>query len=115
MERHAFRSAGCELSPYALEGLDIPYRCRVCDPTPVRTQYRVPAVPDNDRFWLSAGVGYEFQDAWKFSLSYAHEFVKDADSALRPSTTAPEAIKGNLIGKYTGSVDIVAAQVVYRF
>ena len=85
------------------------------DPTPVRTQYRVPAVPDNDRFWLSAGIGYELHDAWKFSLSYAHEFMKDADSALRPSATAPEAIKGNLIGKYTGSVDIVAAQVVYRF
>lgn len=85
------------------------------DPTPVRTQYRVPAIPDNDRFWLSAGVGYELHDAWKFSLSYAHEFVKDADSALRPSATSAETIKGNLIGKYKGSVDIIAAQVVYRF
>jgi long-chain fatty acid transport protein len=107
-------SLGLNYRPFALPGWV--FRTGVAyDPTPVKANYRIPAIPDNDRFWVAAGVGYELYENWKLSLSYAHEFIRDATSALRPAVGSSDAIRGQLNGKYKGSVNIVAAQFVYKF
>lgn len=35
-------------------------------------------LPDNNRYWLAAGVGYKFSPALSVDLGYSHLFVKDS-------------------------------------
>ncbi len=85
------------------------------DPTPVKKQYRIPAIPDNDRYWLTAGVGYEPNKTWNLAASYAYEYLPRSKSELRPTLASSEGVRGNLIGKTKASVHIVSVQAVYRF
>lgn len=42
------------------------------DQSPIRSaEYRTPRLPDSDRIWLSAGIGYQAGD-WSLNASYAH-------------------------------------------
>lgn len=85
------------------------------DPSAVRDSYRTPAVPDQDRHWAALGATWTPTEAkgLSFSVNYAHEFVRKAKSNLRP--TGDQAIRGNLIGSYKAKVDLVSAQVNWRF
>jgi len=88
------------------------------DTTPVQDAYRTPRLPDNDRTWLSIGARYAPgpTSAWWLDFGYTHIFISDASSNL-PYAGAPtgEAARGALRGSYKNSVDIVAAQVGFRF
>lgn len=85
------------------------------DPSAVRDSYRIPAVPDQDRHWAALGATWSPAAAkgLTFSINYAHEFVRKAKSNIRP--TGEQAIRGNLIGSYKASVDLVSAQIKWRF
>jgi len=88
------------------------------DTTPVQDAYRSPRLPDADRVWLSFGARYTPGPTanWWLDVGYAHIFIDEASSNL-PFAGAPasEAARGALRGTYTGSVDIVSAQVGLRF
>lgn len=80
------------------------------DETPVKTAYRTPRVPDNNRLWLALGAGYKFSEAFSADLGYAHLFIRDPDSELR---NKPET--GYLTGYYDAAVDIFALEASYTF
>jgi long-chain fatty acid transport protein len=88
------------------------------DTTPVRDTYRTPRLPDTDRVWLSIGA----RDApgpassWWLDFGYTHIFMSDGSSNL-PYAGAPaaESARGALRGTYRNRVDILAAQVGFRF
>ena len=86
------------------------------DPTPVQNSYRTPRIADNDRFWLSIGATWRPTPNWAISGAYSHLFANN-DSVnltdLGPGTV--NYLKGSLSGIYNVSVDIVSAQVTYRF
>lgn len=82
------------------------------DQSPVPdAQHRTPRIPDNDRTWLALGISYASNDHLSYDLGYAHLFVNDA--AINNSTEG--SIRHNLQGTYQISIDILSAQLNYRF
>jgi long-chain fatty acid transport protein len=76
----------------------------------VKTAYRTPRIPDNDRIWISIGAGYQINDDLRVDLSYAHLFMNDQKSNLRNNPA-----QGNLVGEYESSIDIFAVEGVFTF
>lgn len=76
----------------------------------VKTAYRTPRIPDNDRVWVSLGAGCQITDDLRVDASYAHLFIRDGNSQL---TNKPEA--GFLVGEYESSINIFALEGVWTF
>ncbi|HET6521835.1 MAG TPA: porin, partial [Geminicoccaceae bacterium] len=79
------------------------------DETPVPDRTRTPAVPDNDRLWLAAGLGYRLTERASLDLGYAHLFVEDGDINLT------DPVQGNLRGATDNAADMVGLQLNWRF
>lgn len=69
--------------------------------SPVPDATRTPRVPDNDRFWLSAGASYKLSDTMTANLAYSHVFVKKG--GINQTTGAP------LVANFKQHIDIVSA------
>jgi long-chain fatty acid transport protein len=82
------------------------------DETPIpRDSLRSPRVPGNDRTWLTLGTTYRYSPNLTFDFGYAHIFVDDPKL---------KDVKDNdelhlLSGEYDASVDILSAQVNWKF
>lgn len=86
------------------------------DQTPVQAAERTPRIPDNDRYWLSAGVSYQVMPNVILTGSYTHIFVSDATVNLQdPGPANTNLLRGNLAAHYRASVDIVTAQIRFAF
>lgn len=84
------------------------------DETPVPDgAHRTPRIPDSDRIWAAAGVGYAINDALSIDLGYAHIFVKDP--VVAKPLDAENRLRGALTGTYQAQVDIVGAQLAWTF
>jgi long-chain fatty acid transport protein len=81
------------------------------DKSPVNDTDRTARLPDNNRLWLSVGGQYRLSKDGTLDFGYAHLFIKDASIDQNASATG----NGHLVGTYKGSVDILGAQVAYRF
>ena len=82
------------------------------DESPVPdAQHRTPRIPDNNRTWMTFGLNYAHSERLSFDAGYAHLFVKN--STINNTTEA--AVANNLQGTYKNSVDILSAQMNYRF
>jgi len=77
-------------------------------PVPSAT-FRTPRIPDNDRHWVTAGVGFRLDEHLSVDLSYAHLFVGDTAIANTLATGH------TLIGTYDSSVDIFSFQLNTSF
>lgn len=47
--------------------------------SPINDENRSMRLPDADRFWLSAGASYKFNDRLSIDAAYTHIFVEDGD------------------------------------
>jgi long-chain fatty acid transport protein len=87
------------------------------DKTPIpNADLRTPRVPGNSRTWLAVGAGYHYSDTLSFDVGYAHLFVDDTritSADAHSPTLSPGAHKLN--GKYDASVNILSAQVNWKF
>lgn len=79
------------------------------DPTPVKTAYRTPRVPDADRTWLSFGAQYKASANGTWDFGYAHLFMKDAP------INKTEPGRGTLTGNYESNVHILSVQYSHTF
>ncbi|HEU5019050.1 MAG TPA: outer membrane protein transport protein [Pseudolabrys sp.] len=52
--------------------------------SPITDDVRTPRLPDNDRYWVSAGLSYNITKALAFDLAYSHIFVKSTSVAIAP-------------------------------
>jgi long-chain fatty acid transport protein len=78
------------------------------DETPITSaQTRSPRIPDNNRYFLSAGLRWQPCSFVAFDVGYAHLFVQDATIDFTDSTGH------NLRGKFSDSVDIVSAAITF--
>ena len=79
------------------------------DPTPVRDQFRTARLPDSDRYWLAAGIGYRWTANLRFDAAYVHIFVGNVPINELSQT-------GDLlVGHYSNHIDILSLSAVYRF
>jgi long-chain fatty acid transport protein len=90
------------------------------DETPVpKDSLRSPRVPDNDRTWVTLGLTYRHTPNLTFDFGYAHIFVDDPK--LKGVVDNHDPSKGettgvhSLSGEYDASVDILSAQVNWKF
>jgi len=88
------------------------------DESPVPDVDRTPRIPDQDRTWLALGAQFRLSKTAALDFGYVHVFVKDASSNLCPPAAAATfacAGRNNLVGNYEASVDIISAQLTYKF
>jgi long-chain fatty acid transport protein len=72
------------------------------DKTPVSEAYRTARVPDQDRYWLAAGLSYRAIANATIDFGYAHLFVPGA--TIRETSSTGDVLSGS----YSSSVDIVS-------
>lgn len=79
------------------------------DKTPTKDETRTPRLPDQDRFWVAAGVQYRVSKSGVLEIGYAHEFVRDA------AVNVTVAGAGSLVGKFADQADILSVQYSHSF
>ena len=93
------------------------------DETPVPSDsLRSPRVPDADRTWLTFGLTYSHTPNLSFDFGYAHLFVDDPEldgvsDNNDPTQQFPAGLTGfhSISGSYDAAVDILSAQINWRF
>jgi len=86
--------------------------------SPVTDAVRGPAIPDNDRTWVSIGATYNYNAKITLDLAYSHGFVKSAPINITAASGNPLFAIGAGTS-YTGNVDshfdIISLGLRYRF
>ncbi len=95
---------------------DLTFRTGVAyDQKAVEDKYhRTARIPDNDRTWLSLGMGYRFSEMIGMDLGYSHIFV-DTTPIENIYESSQEALNHTLKGEFEASVDIFSAQLTLKF
>jgi len=84
--------------------------------SPVSDQVRTPAVPDNDRLWVSVGASWQVFKGFTFDLAYSHLFVKDPNVNITAASGNPW-FNGSVsyVGTTDAHIDILSGSLVWRF
>jgi long-chain fatty acid transport protein len=82
------------------------------DETNVPENNRTARLPDADRTWVALGAQWNPGGAFVVDVGYAHLFVDDA--AINQNDGNQQA-RGLLLGEQQSSIDIVSAQLSYKF
>jgi long-chain fatty acid transport protein len=83
--------------------------------SPITDQVRTPLLPDNDRFWLSAGGTYQWSPKLSFDLAYTHIFVKSTPINVTAASGNPWWNGVDYIGDVSSHVDIISVAMKYRW
>jgi len=85
------------------------------DETPIPSPKRRTArLPGNDRTWLSFGVSYLYSQQLTFDFGYSHLFVDKARIENTFESSVP-TLAATLDGEYDGAVDILSAQLNWKY
>lgn len=103
-------------------GIDYQYNDRMIlrtgiayDETPVPSpERRTPRLPGSDRTWLSFGMSYLYSEQLSFDLGYSHLFIDDAEIENEFESSVP-TLAATLVGDYEASVDILSAQLNWKY
>lgn len=80
------------------------------DETPIRSEeFRTPRIPDNNRYFVSAGMRWAATHSIDVDLAYAHLFVSD------PNVDLLDTQGHELIGAFDANVNIVSASLTLRW
>ncbi|NDV60875.1 hypothetical protein G0Q06_00245 [Puniceicoccales bacterium CK1056] len=72
--------------------------------------YRSPRIPDENRVWISLGMGYKVSDTLKVDVGFVHIFVDDP-VIDNPTHTPGEYLKGTM----DATVDILSVSGTWKF
>jgi long-chain fatty acid transport protein len=86
------------------------------DTTPTVDQYRSTRVPDGDRTWATAGLGFKVNKNVEVNLSYAHVFIKTEPLNRTDLIYAGTAAQITSVTRSTntGNADEVAASMTFK-
>ena len=85
------------------------------DETPVpNAEHRTARVPGNSRRWISLGVGYKMKKDMNLDVGYSHLFISDTPINNTFESGVP-TLAATLNGTYQASVDILSAQLVWKY
>lgn len=77
-------------------------------------EFRTPRIPDSDRYWLAAGLGYELWEGTTINLAYTYVAVDDGRIDL--SSADPEnTFRGDLSADAEGDVHLFLVNGVMKF
>ncbi|WP_188311796.1 OmpP1/FadL family transporter [Salinarimonas soli] len=79
----------------------------------VTDRVRTTRISDNDRWGVSAGVGYKLSNRFAVDVSYAHYFIKDAPVNIVPGHPSFSGVSYQGVAK--PSVDVLAVGLTYRW
>jgi long-chain fatty acid transport protein len=82
------------------------------DETPVPDETRTPRLPDTDRTWVALGARWQPSPAVLMDFGYAHLFSDTVPLNQDAGNVATSALLG---GQQHSDIDIISAQLVYRF
>jgi long-chain fatty acid transport protein len=82
------------------------------DETPVPDSTRTPRLPDSDRTWVAIGARWQPSAAVVMDFGYAHLFSETVPLDQDADNVAASAL---LNGRQHSDIDILSAQLVYRF
>lgn len=85
------------------------------DQTPVPDANRTARIPDGNRTWLSLGGQYKPAKESAVDFGYSHLFVGNASISDLQGSVAATPSKGDLVGTYNNSVDILSVQYTHSF
>jgi long-chain fatty acid transport protein len=83
--------------------------------SPITDDVRIPLLPDNDRFWLSAGGTYQWSPKLSFDLAYTHLFVKSTPINVTAASGNPWWDGIDYVGTVDSHVDIISVAMKYRW
>ena len=84
--------------------------------SPITDDVRMPLLPDNDRFWLSAGGTYQWSQKISFDLAYSHLFVKSTPINITAASGNPWFDRlSTYVGTVDSHVDIISVGFHYRW
>jgi long-chain fatty acid transport protein len=82
------------------------------DETNVPDSTRTARLPDSDRNWVAVGAQWSPGGSFVVDVGYAHLFVDDASLSQDDGNATA---RGFLLGEQQSSIDIVSAQLSYKF
>jgi long-chain fatty acid transport protein len=83
------------------------------DESPTVDEFRTPGIPDNSRYWISGGFGYQFTDHMGVDFSIARLIAEKAHINLLVSDPG-NAARGSLQGTVNLGVTLVGVEFTYR-
>jgi long-chain fatty acid transport protein len=83
------------------------------DDSPTPDSTREPRIPDNGRFWVSAGATWHATERCDVSFAYSHLFLDDSRVSLSTADPA-NTFRGTLDGRVSIGADVVGVAVAWR-
>ncbi len=80
------------------------------DQTAVKKKDRTIRIPDSDRLWYSAGLGYQYNENLSFDMAYTYIQAKKASV-----DTASDATHRGVYAEYNNSIKLWGISATYRF
>lgn len=81
------------------------------DQSAVRYAHRTPRIPDSDRIWYSAGLGYQYNENLSFDMGYT--YIKAHSAKMNTAVTRNEG--SDVSADYSNSVKVFAFSLNYAF
>jgi long-chain fatty acid transport protein len=90
------------------------------DQSPVNDSNRTVRLPDNDRYWFSLGAQWKFAKAGALDVGYAYLLIPGSEINFTRSQVGPNGVpvastSTTVTGSYSGSVNILSAQLTWTF
>jgi long-chain fatty acid transport protein len=87
------------------------------DRSPVDNQDRTPRIPDSDRTWISAGLGWNLSNRTTVDFGASQIFAPNVRLGLESgsATSDPNYYRGNLSGSYKVGITVLALAARYKF
>ncbi|SNZ08937.1 OmpP1/FadL family transporter [Cohaesibacter gelatinilyticus] len=79
--------------------------------SPVQDAHRNLRLPDENRFWASAGFSYQWNEELGFDFGYTHIFVEDAVVHAEKTSAPPSSYRADAESR----VDIISASMRYQW
>jgi long-chain fatty acid transport protein len=84
------------------------------DETPVKDKYRTPRIPDENRYWLSLGAGWEPLPWVGVDAAFTYILLEDSEVDLAAADTG-STFRGNLEADYESDIILLGLSARLRF
>ena len=81
--------------------------------SPIDTEIRSTRLPDNDRYWLSLGASYQWEQKLSFDIAYSYVWAKETKIAIVPGHQ--DFVGLPFLAEADASANVISAALRYRW